>query len=311
MGGGVSSLDISLANEINRQKGLPSSAEDLVDIDSCRSEIIKLRAMCSKLNIQSSSSEGVCCNIKFDADVSLADVASHQSLPNDASDVKEIEQARAEVRRLRAWCHAVKLPPSDLQDSTITVENTSSPSEDTQTDEPAHCPDGESAISSAVKSKIGGTDVAQSFKKFDKDSSGLIDRSEMRRLLRMQGIQYSQSDFDELFLLFDVNNDGKFSYGEFVKAFSNQSQDLTRKASSIALSIKGKIDETHAMESFKKFDKDSSGLVDRGEMRRLLRMKGIEYAEDEFESLFTYYDTNGDGKLAFDEFVKVLQGCDD
>ena len=95
------------------------------------------------------------------------------------------------------------------------------------------------------------------------------------------------------------------------KAFSNQSQDLTRKASSIALSIKGKIDETHAMESFKKFDKDSSGLVDLGEMRRLLRMKGIEYAEDEFESLFTYYDTNGDGKLAFDEFVKVLQGCDD
>jgi Ca2+-binding EF-hand superfamily protein len=65
---------------------------------------------------------------------------------------------------------------------------------------------------------------------------------------------------------YDLNDDGKLAYGEFLKAFSQ----------------------------------------DRGEMRRLLRINGIAYREEDFDSFFTLHDLSGDGKLNFEEFCLAM-----
>ncbi len=62
----------------------------------------------------------------------------------------------------------------------------------------------------------GCTTMKEAFKMFDRDSSGSVDRNEMRNVLSNFGVTFSDSDVDQLFTIYDKNGDGRFSYGEFV-----------------------------------------------------------------------------------------------
>ena len=58
---------------------------------------------------------------------------------------------------------------------------------------------------------------------------------------------------------------------------------------------------------FKQIDADHSGDIDIGELKMLLPgVKGQKAAEQ----MFRKYDTNGDGKLSFAEFVPLLEALE-
>jgi Ca2+-binding EF-hand superfamily protein len=160
----------------------------------------------------------------------------------------------------------------------------------------------ENPIITDIRNKIGEKPLLQYFKTYDKDGSGFIDKGELRRFLRMHGIIYMESDFTSFLQVYDVNNDGKLSYNEFLKAFHKNIHKLGRQATALSM----KLVENGLSNSFDLMDKDNSSMVDRGEMRRLLRMKNIPYSEEEFEAVFQLYDLNGDGKLNFEEFSLVM-----
>lgn len=58
--------------------------------------------------------------------------------------------------------------------------------------------------------------------------------------------------------------------------------------------------------AFKAADRDGSGFVDAREFKRFLLEMDIQTGEGEVEELLGMFDTNGDGKLAYSEFVKCL-----
>jgi Ca2+-binding EF-hand superfamily protein len=66
--------------------------------------------------------------------------------------------------------------------------------------------------------------MRQAFKAVDKDSSGTVERRELDRLFDSFHVHHSQQDIDDLFNEYDKNNDGVFSYGEFVKLLSTVAQ---------------------------------------------------------------------------------------
>lgn len=59
--------------------------------------------------------------------------------------------------------------------------------------------------------------------------------------------------------------------------------------------------------SFKKFDLDGSGSVDRHELRIVFSKNHIEFTDEEFEELFEAHDKNQDGKFSYGEFVRMIQ----
>ena len=74
-------------------------------------------------------------------------------------------------------------------------------------------------LSESIRKKVlGDVDtMREGFKKLDIDNSGTVERAEMERMLCMYNIACNDNDFEEFFKKYDINGDGKFSYGEFVK----------------------------------------------------------------------------------------------
>ena len=59
-------------------------------------------------------------------------------------------------------------------------------------------------------------------------------------------------------------------------------------------------------EAFKIFDRDGNGYIDMMELKSVVTRMGAPITEQEADELFKEADLNGDGKLDYDEFVKMI-----
>ncbi len=60
-------------------------------------------------------------------------------------------------------------------------------------------------------------------------------------------------------------------------------------------------------ESFKVFDKDGCGKICKEEFMQVMKEQGEPYTEEELNQMFTEHDSNKDGTIDYEEFVKM--GC--
>ena len=58
---------------------------------------------------------------------------------------------------------------------------------------------------------------------------------------------------------------------------------------------------------FRKADHDHSGALDRSEMMKLLKEAGVEMQENKIDDLMKKLDTNGDGKISYQEFLTSMR----
>jgi Ca2+-binding EF-hand superfamily protein len=70
----------------------------------------------------------------------------------------------------------------------------------------------------------GHTTMRKAFKDADTDGSGSLEKNEMKAVLRSYHIECDEKAFDQFFLDYDRNGDGKFSYAEFVKLMQGGSE---------------------------------------------------------------------------------------
>lgn len=64
----------------------------------------------------------------------------------------------------------------------------------------------------------------------DRDGSNTIDRRELSDALKKLRVDISSRDVDDLFRRFDVDNNGRLNYNEYLAllGFKNSSRDLSR-----------------------------------------------------------------------------------
>ena len=59
---------------------------------------------------------------------------------------------------------------------------------------------------------------------------------------------------------------------------------------------------------FKAIDRDRNNSVDPTEFKYAMRDYGIPITDDEVSAVVKYFDTNRDGKISFDEFLRAIRG---
>merc|ERR1712038_763189 len=132
-------------------------------------------------------------------------------------------------------------------------------------------------------------ELRKAFDAFDTANNGTISLDEFKAAMRTTRTQYSEGDIEELFQTVDVCKDGEIYYVEFLAA---------------TLEAHGRITEERLAEAFDRIDSDDSGIISKKNLRELL---GEEYSEEKINNILNEADTDKDGGINFDDFLKTFR----
>jgi calmodulin len=90
----------------------------------------------------------------------------------------------------------------------------------------------------------------------------------------------------------DVNGSGEIDFEEFKIAMA---KTYFRRQSKPDLEA-----------AFKKYDADGNGFLSMDEIQNIMSNMGRHMTRNEIKSMIQSLDSNNDGKLSFDEFVKMF-----
>ncbi|XP_077318762.1 guanylyl cyclase-activating protein 2-like [Lithobates pipiens] len=156
---------------------------------------------------------------------------------------------------------------------------------------------------SSAKEEIDVADLQEMYKKFVTECpSGTLYLHECKRFFGISTNNEQSQFIDRVFSSFDRNGDNTIDFLEYVAALN--------------LALRGKLE--HKLKwSFKIYDKDGNGCVDKKELKEIIQSiysikKDWKKAQDTqllspddiCERIFQLVDENGDGQLTLHEFVE-------
>ncbi|KAF8601253.1 EF-hand [Ceratobasidium sp. AG-I] len=123
------------------------------------------------------------------------------------------------------------------------------------------------------------------------DGDGRITTPELAALFHSLDQKPSEDELHSMLSKADVNQDGVLDFPEFAALMSAR------------LTVAQAEDELKAV--FGQFDLDGSGLIEKAEMKAVLNKLGDKLSDEQIQLIIREVDTDGDGKVNFQEFNKV------
>lgn len=139
--------------------------------------------------------------------------------------------------------------------------------------------------------------LGKRFKKLDLDNSGSLSIDEFMSLPELQQNPLVQRVID----IFDTDGNGEVDFKEFIEGVS-------------LFSVKGD-KESKLRFAFKIYDMDKDGYISNGELFQVLKMMvGNNLKDAQLQQIvdktIIHADTDGDGKISFEEFCAVVGNLD-
>lgn len=140
--------------------------------------------------------------------------------------------------------------------------------------------------------------LGKRFRKLDKDGSGTLSVHEFMQLSELQQNPLVERVID----IFDTDGDGEIDFQEFISGismFAGTEVDRDRKLAF----------------AFKIYDVDKDNYISNGELFQVLKlMVGTNLKDTQLQQIvdktIVYADKDGDGRVSFEEFVKVVGNAD-
>ena len=133
----------------------------------------------------------------------------------------------------------------------------------------------------------------ESFDVFDKNGDGTITTKEFVTVMKSLGQNPSKAQIQNMIHEFDKNRNGRIEFHEFCDLMAKRGADFTMSFQDLE-------------NAFKAFDKDGSGFIEPNELRDLMRKLGEKLTDDDIKAMMQLADTNKDGKIDYNEFVKIM-----
>ncbi len=123
---------------------------------------------------------------------------------------------------------------------------------------------------------------------FDTDGSATISVEELGKVMRSLGMNPTPLELRELIKEVDIDRSGSIDFEEFKTLMLDRRGDSTSRL--------------HL--AFEVFDKDKTGSISADEMRSV--MNRFELTDAELDEMVKEVDLDGDGKIGFEEFCRLL-----
>lgn len=132
---------------------------------------------------------------------------------------------------------------------------------------------------------------ADRFKQLDISGTGEIDRETMSIILRSEAEQLDNLMIVLLFEKYDINNDGKINFEEFI-SFCREMEDLS--------------EITIMKQIFDIADVDHNEYLDVDEVERIGRLMGMDVTTADAWATIAALDQDGNNTIDFSEFCSIL-----
>ncbi|XP_047215509.1 calcium-binding protein 5-like [Girardinichthys multiradiatus] len=140
-------------------------------------------------------------------------------------------------------------------------------------------------------------ELREAFIEFDKDKDGFITCKDLGNLMRTMGYMPTEMELIELSQNINMNLGGRVNFEDFVELMTPKLLDETA----------GMIGLKELRDAFREFDIDGDGAITSEELRfAMIKLLGEQTSKKEIDEVVKDVDNNGDGKVDFEEFVKMM-----
>ena len=126
---------------------------------------------------------------------------------------------------------------------------------------------------------------------FDKDNNGSITSKELGVVMRSVGENPTEEELQEMIDEVDANGNGTIEFPEFLTMMKAKDTDR----------------EKEIQEAFRFFDKDGNGFISAAELGQVVASLGEKITEEEVDKMIQEADTDGDGQVNYEEFVRIIK----
>jgi calmodulin len=135
----------------------------------------------------------------------------------------------------------------------------------------------------------------EAFSLFDRDGDGSITTKELATVIRSLGQNPTEAEIQDMINEVDTDGNGTIDFREFLDLMAHKIKDLDS--------------DEELREAFKVFDKDQNGYISAAELRHVMINLGEKLTEEEVELMIKEADTDGDGQVNYEEFVRMMMGA--
>lgn len=134
----------------------------------------------------------------------------------------------------------------------------------------------------------------EAFSLFDRDGDGSITTKELATVIRSLGQNPTEAEIQDMINEVDTDGNGTIDFREFLDLMAHKMKDFDS--------------DEELREAFKVFDKDQNGYISAAELRHVMINLGEKLTEEEVEMMIKEADTDGDGQVNYEEFVRMMNG---
>jgi len=139
---------------------------------------------------------------------------------------------------------------------------------------------------------LRNAEFKEAFDEFDTDGSGTISPEELLGVLRAMGQNPTEDELLNLVMEVDIDGNGTIEFEEFLNMMKKKANETD--------------EEADLREAFKIFDRNKDGWITMKELKKVASMLGTMLTKEELDEFMAEADADGNGKLDYDEFVKML-----
>ena len=136
-------------------------------------------------------------------------------------------------------------------------------------------------------------EIKETFCQYDCNGSGKISKTELRQAMSKKR---PDEEVDLIMRLMDFDNDKKIDLSEYTKMMA-------------VVEYQKKPETEHFKQMFRSLDENKDGFISPDEVRSLWNIfaNNIDVPSlDKVDDIMEKMDTNKDGKIVYDEFVKLI-----